>query len=647
MNTSMRKLAFRHRQHLAAIGIAIAASLHPVAALAEPGKLVLNMRDADIRSMVQWVADVTGKNLIVHKDVQGKVTVLSAEPVTPDQAYQVFLSALEVNGFAAVESGGAIKILPQAMANASSPQVSRGVGGETVITVIRAKNVPASQLATNLRPLVPQTGMLTAYPETNSLIVASSATNVQRVNELVKLLDQAGNLQFETIRLQHANAQDVEKNLQQLIPALQGTEGYTFVNLAVDTRTNTLLLGGDAANRTQVRNIIASLDQEVVGGNTDVIYLKYVQADEMLAILKGVAEALQGESGGTGGQQGGGGGSKVSIEASKSTNALIVNAPPAIVAKMRSIVEQVDIRRAQVLVEALVVEVTDDDARDLGISWLGSEHKGFPSDGGNIAVNTLGANLKSGAGIDSNGNVTLAPGGGLTLGYLDNGDLKAVLRALSTTTKANILSTPTIVALDNEEAELLVGQNVPFKTGQSTSQASTVDNPFTTIERQDIGINLVIKPQINQGDSITLDLKQSAEDIAPSNTLAAETSDIVTNKRLIKTKALIKDSQTLVVGGLLQDKEGEQRTKTPILGDLPLVGGLFSSKGKTRGKTNLMVFIRPTILKDDAQIAELTRQRYDFMRNQQTTALAPDKPFTKDESPLLPEFETFSPSGSR
>jgi general secretion pathway protein D len=637
MNTSRKVLTYRTRQHLAALGIAIAAACHSAGALAEAGKLVLNMRDADIRSMVQWVADVTGKNLIVHKDVQGKVTVLSAEPVTPEQAYQVFLSALEVNGFAAVESGGAIKILPQSMANSSSPQVSRGLGGETVITVIRAKNVPASQLATSLRPLVPQAGMLTAYPETNSLIVASSATNVQRVNELVKMLDQAGNLQFETIRLQHANAQDVEKNLQQLIPAIQGSEGYKFVNLAVDTRTNTILMGGDPANRSQVRNIIASLDQEVAGGNTDVIYLKYVQADEMLAILKGVAEALQGDNpAGAGGQQGGGSGAKVSIEASKSTNAL-----------MRSIVEQVDIRRAQVLVEALVVEVTDDDARDLGISWIGSEHKGFPSRGGNIAVNTLGANLKTGAGVDSNGNVTLAPGGGLTLGYIDNGDLKAVIRALSTTTKANILSTPTIVALDNEEAELLVGQNVPFKTGQSTGQASSVENPFTTIERQDIGINLVIKPQINQGDSITLDLKQSAEDIAPSNTLAAETSDIVTNKRMIKTKALIKDMQTLVIGGLLQDKESEQRTKTPILGDLPLIGGLFSSKGKTRGKTNLMVFIRPTILKDDAQIAELTRQRYEFMRNEQSTAMKPDQPFGKEDSPMLQEFETFSPAGGR
>jgi general secretion pathway protein D len=629
------------RQFIAALGLSLAAATFLQAATPATGKLVLNMRDADIRSLVQWVSDVTGKSLIVHKDVQGKVTVLSAEPVTPEQAYQVFLAALDVNGFAAVESGGAIKIVPQSMANASSPPITRGAGGETVVTVIRANNVPASQLANNLRPLVPSTGLLSAYPETNSLIVASSATNVQRVQELVGLLDQAGNLQFETIRLHHANAQDVEKNLTQLIPGIQGSEGYRFVNLAVDTRTNTILLGGDPANRRQVRNIITSLDQEVAGGNTDVIYLKYVQAEEMMGILKGVAEALQG--GGSGEQSAGGPSAKVSIEASKSTNALIVNAPPAVVAKMRSIVEQVDIRRAQVLVEALVVEVSDTGAKDLGVAWVwkGGDN---PPDDGLAALNTLGNLSGSGIVTDDSGRVAFNPGSGFTLGYYDDGDLKAVLRAIATTTKANILSTPTIVALDNEEAELLVGQNVPFKTGESTSSASPVDNPFTTIERQDIGISLTIKPQINQGDSITLDLTQTAESIEPS--VNVETSDIVTNKRKIKTKALIKDNQTLVVGGLLKDEETRQRSRMPILGDIPLVGKLFGSSGTKRGKTNLMVFIRPTILKDDVQIENLTRQRYEFMREQQATVLKADRPFERDAEAQLPEFETITPRES-
>ncbi len=633
---SRPSMAASARQLLAAVILSLLGIAWQPSGLAADDKLVINMRDADIRSLIQWVADITGKNLVVHKDVQGKVTVLSAEPLTPAQAYQVFLATLEVHGFAAIDAEGVVKIVPRSMASASSPPLGRSGGGETVVSVIRAHSVPVAQLANNLRPLVPAEGMLTAYPETNSLIISSSANNVQRINDIVRTLDQGGKLQFETIRLEHANAQDVEKSLTQLIPGLAGTDGYRFVNVSVDTRTNTILLGGEPENRRQVRSLIASLDQEVMGGNTDVIYLQYVQADEMLAILKGIGEALQA---GSGDQAGGSGGSKISIEASKSTNALVVNAPPAIVSKMRSIVEQVDIRRAQVMIEALVVEVTDDDVRDLGVSWIHSGGDQFGDDGTNVAVNTLGPNLKLGEVVGPDGRIIRA-GGGLTLGYFDNGDLKAAIRALSTTTKANILSTPTIVALDNEEAELLVGQNVPFKTGESTGAASSTENPFTTIQRQDIGTNLIVKAQINRGDSITLDIKQSTESIAPSVDVA---SDIVTNKRLIRTKALIKDGQTLVIGGLLRDDESEQRSKVPILGDIPLLGKLFGSTSKTHGKTNLMVFIHPTILKDDLQVAEITRQRYDFMRQQQASVMKPAMPFEKQEPPTLPDFETITP----
>jgi general secretion pathway protein D len=648
MNTQLRPPRARLRQFLAAAGVAFALGWQPAAAAPE-GKLVMNMRDADIRSLIQWVADVTGKNIVVHKDVQGTVTVLSAEPVTPEQAYQVFLATLDVHGFAAIDDGSAIKIVPASMANASNPPIGQGSAahGETIVSVIRANNVPAEKLATNLRPLVPQTAMLTAYPETNSLIVASSASNVQRVNELVRMLDQGGNLQFETIRLQHANAQDVERNLGQLIPGLAGAEGYKFVNLAVDTRTNTILLGGEPANRRQVRNIIASLDQEVAGGNTDVIYLKYVQAEEMLAILKGIAEALQ-DGGGGGGGQGGGGGApapKVSIEASKSTNALIINAPPAIVAKMRSIVGQVDVRRPQVLVEALVVEVSDDDAKDLGVSWVTSLGDDNPLDDGQIGVNTLGSALGNGTITDDDGKTLFRPGGGLTLGYFQNGDLKAVLRALAGSTKTNVLSNPTIVALDNEEAELLVGQNVPFKTGEALTEGTTSANPFTTIERQDIGLKLVIKPQINQAaETITLDLKQSTEAIVNSADVTEDqTSDIITRKRSIMTKALIKDQQTLVIGGLIEDREDITRSMVPILGNIPLVGHLFGSTSKNKSKVNLVVFIHPTILKDEEQMASITRQRYEAMRAQQAVALEPDGPFERKPPPEMPDFETFTP----
>lgn len=605
-------------------------ALLALGALAADGKLVMNMRDADIRALIQWVADVTGKNLVVHKDVQGKVTVLSSEPLTSAEAYQVFLATLEVHGFAAIDADGTVKIVPQAMANASGPPLDGAGGGEVVVRVIKPRNVPVEQLAANLRPLVPETGMLAAYPGSNSLIVTATANNVRRIDEIVRTLDRASDLQFEAVALRHANAEEVAATLGKLVPGLAGEEGFRFVSLSVDTRTNSILLSGEPENRRRVRAIIDSLDREVAGGSTDVVYLQYVQAEEMLAILKGIAGALQE---GTGEDAR----SRVSIEASKSTNALVINAPPDVLARLRSIVEQVDIRRAQVLVEALIVEITDDDARDLGVSWVWSAGEDFPSSGGNAAVDLPGT-LGTGLVTDDDGNVSFQPGAGLSLGYFENGDLKAVIRALSSTTRANILSTPTIVALDNEEAELLVGQNVPFKTGESTGPASSTENPFTTIQRQDIGLNLLIKPQINRGDSITLDLKQSTESIAPSVDIA---SDIVTNKRLVRTKALIKDGQTLVIGGLLQDDASVSRSKVPLLGDIPLLGKLFSSTNRSRGKTNLMVFIHPTILKDDAQVEGITRQRYDFMRERQ--ASAPRSRLTPEPEPVLPEFETIRP----
>lgn len=605
-------------------------ALLALGALAADGKLVMNMRDADIRALIQWVADVTGKNLVVHKDVQGKVTVLSSEPLTSAEAYQVFLATLEVHGFAAIDADGTVKIVPQAMANASGPPLGGAAGGEVVVRVIKPRNVPVEQLAANLRPLVPETGMLAAYPGSNSLIVTATANNVRRIDEIVRTLDRASDLQFEAVALRHANAEEVAATLGKLVPGLAGEEGFRFVSLSVDTRTNSILLSGEPENRRRVRAIIDSLDREVAGGSTDVVYLQYVQAEEMLAILKGIAGALQE---GTGEDAR----SRVSIEASKSTNALVINAPPDVLARLRSIVEQVDIRRAQVLVEALIVEITDDDARDLGVSWVWSAGEDFPSSGGNAAVDLPGT-LGTGLVTDDDGNVSFQPGAGLSLGYFENGDLKAVIRALSSTTRANILSTPTIVALDNEEAELLVGQNVPFKTGESTGPASSTENPFTTIQRQDIGLNLLIKPQINRGDSITLDLKQSTESIAPSVDIA---SDIVTNKRLVRTKALIKDGQTLVIGGLLQDDASVSRSKVPLLGDIPLLGKLFSSTNRSRGKTNLMVFIHPTILKDDAQVEGITRQRYDFMRERQ--ASAPRSRLTPEPEPVLPEFETIRP----
>ncbi len=596
--------------------------------------MVMNMRNAEIRAFLQWVSDYTGRNLIVHRDVQGEVTVLSTRPVNPDQAWQLFLATMEVYGYAAVDSPGGVKILPQNLATSAGATLRKGSGGELVVELIQATTVPAVELANTLRPLIPPSGLLAAYPQTNSLIVSASAAQVERIRELIRQFESQAGFDFEPVRLRHASAEEVAESITRLVPNTGEGGGFQFVKLSVDPRTNSILLSGPRENREQIKGLIRSLDQEVDEGvNTQVIYLQYVEAEEMLQILNGVAQSLQPEGRERSRQ--------ITIEASASTNALVVNAPPAVTNQMRRIVEQIDIRRDQVLVEALVVEVTEDVAEDLGVSWVSKGGERFGDDGTNIGVSTLG-NLPPGA-LD-NGDISpvFRPGAGLTLGYYDNGDLTALIRAFNASTDSNIISTPTIVALDNEEAELLVGQNVPFITGQATGQAADTTNPFTTIQRQDIGTTLKIKPQINRGDSITLELLQTTENIAASVEVA---SDIITNKRSISTKALIRDEQILVIGGLLQETAAESRQKVPVLGNIPVLGRLFSSSDKSNIKTNLMVFIHPTILRGDDRVREATRSRYEIMREKQA-ALGERRIFEEFAAPDLPEFETITPRGS-
>jgi general secretion pathway protein D len=361
------------------------------------------------------------------------------------------------------------------------------------------------------------------------------------------------------------------------------------------------------------------------------VYLHYVDAKEIVPILKSLSQSIQST------EKDSNSGNTISIEASESANALVINAPPALLNTMKRVVADLDIRRAQILVEALVVEVSGDVANDLGVSWITNPENEFVS-----AVNTLGDLPLANPDLGDNSPMQFTPGRGFTFGYFNNGDLQAAIRALNATQKANILSTPTIVAIDNEEASLLVGQNVPFKTGQATSPSSPTTDPFTTIERQDIGISLVVTPRINKGDSITLEIQQKTESIAPSVETA---SDIITNKREILTKALIKDDQVLVLGGLISDEETEVTEKVPFLGSIPLIGKLFSSTGKSHSKKNLMVFIHPVILKDEEHIREVTQRRYNFMQDIQQQVRKKEWQIDPDETAIMEDFKTFSPVG--
>ena len=606
--------------------------------------LTMNMRDADIRALIQWVADNTGKNIVVHKDVKGKVNVLSAQPLTPEEAYQVFLSVLQVEGFAAIETPEALKIVPQALASGSGlPLASDQRGGsDMVVSLLKLRNSSASQMADLVRPLLSANAVIAPYPASNALIVADRMVNISTVQRLIDELDMRGGEDIQVLALRHANAADIASSLQQLL----ATEGETSrVSLSVDERSNSLLMAGDPALRKKLQRIVKQLDQELDGdGNTQVVYLHYVDAGEVAPILKNLADNIQKQKKEESGS--------ISVEASTSANALVINAPPAVLATMKRVVSQLDIRRAQVLVEALVVEVSGDVANDIGVSWTSTDLTNLDDSDVVTSVNTLGnlplvspnPTVYVDPATGETESLPFSPGQGITLGYFNNGNIQAAIRALKTTTRANILSTPTIIAIDNEEASLLVGQNVPFKTGQETNAASETSNPFVTVERQDIGLSLVITPRINQGDSITLEIMQKTENVTDS---VENAFDLVTNKREIITKALIKDGQTLVLGGLISDNETETQTRIPFLGSLPLVGKLFSSSGVKRTKTNLMVFIRPQILKDEEHIARVTRQRYQFMESKRDLMVRELWDIANEQPPAIPEFDTFSPSGGK
>ena len=591
-------------------------------------KLTMNMRDADIRALIQWVADNTGKNIVVHKDVQGKVNVLSPAPLSPDEAYQVFLSVLQVHGYAAIETPEAVKIIPKNMATRGAlPYSGASDSADMVVSVLKIRNASALQIADLLRPMLSSEAVLSTYAATNTLVIADHASNVESARSLVQQLDKSGDTAIEVVKLQYADAGSILQSLTALLPQSAGNPGSGVnISLSADERSNSVLLAGDPARRRQFRNLIRQLDTAIDGGNTSVVYLHYVDAAELVPILQSLTQSIQA------GQKSGEDQSSISIESSETANALVINAPPSIQNNLRDVIAKLDIRRAQVLIEAVLVEVRGELANDLGVSWITDPNKEVIG-----AVNTLG-DLPL-ASTTPNG--SFAAGRGFTLGYFQDGDIRAALRALSSTQNANILSTPTVVAIDNEEASLLVGQNVPFITGQATGSASTTNNPFTTIERQDIGTSLVVTPRINEGDSITLEIQQKTENIAPSVSVA---SDIVTNKREILTKALIKDGQVLVLGGLVSDEETEVRNKVPLLGDIPLLGKLFSSTDKSHAKTNFMVFIHPTILKDQQQIAAATQRRYNFMQDLQQQARDKKWRIRPEPGPLMQDFESYAPS---
>jgi len=605
-------------------------------------EITLNFADADIRTVIEAVADRTGKNFIIDPRVKGKVTVISKSPMKDKALYQVLLSVLKIHGYAAIPGKNAIKIVPEVNAKQDAIEtITDGAfkSSDAIVTqVIEVKHVDAAQLVPILRPLVPQRGHLAAYPASNVLIISDSAANISRISTIIKRIDQATGDEIEVIPLQHASATEVVRVITQLEGKSAGKAKNSASNIIADERTNSILLGGAVASRVRIRALIGHLDTPMdVGGHTHVVYLKNAVAKDLVPVLTGVSKSVVAGKGKQGTARASATGS-ITIQADENTNALVINAPPDVFRSLRTVIQKLDIRRAQVLVEAVIAEVSTNAINNLGVSWIGD---------GSASNNPAGIisfdNGTTGAlqGLLAEPPAVSPVGLGLSLGvgrFTGSSKVGAVLNALAADSSTNILSTPNLVTLDNQEAEIVVGDNVPFITGSTTSTTGGTTNPFTTIERKDIGLKLKIKPQINEGNAVKMDVEHEVSDFSEQ----AGAVDLITTKRSIKTSVMVDDGQTLVLGGLIKDTLVESEDKVPFFGDIPIIGWLFRSTSTVKAKINLMVFLHPTILKDAAFNAKVTHDKYQFLRSQQLAARERHLGLMdKEDSPLLPDIKDF------
>lgn len=614
---------------------------------AQQADVTLNWKDADIRTIVEAVSEVTGKNFIIDPRVTGRVTLLSSSTMSPDAFYEAFLSILQVHGYIAVTSGDLIKILPDATARQfAGPLGTSGAAGpdDMATQVIQVKNVAATQLVPILRPLIPQYGHMVAHQGSNMLIISDRAANVARIVSIIRRIDMASDTDIEVVVLQNASATEIVRIMTALMQAQRGDAAPVTTSLVADARTNSVLIGGDKSERLRLRTLIAHLDTPLEdGGDTRVRYLRYADAEELATKLQ--AHFTNQVSAVAGQAAAGGSHDSVSVWADTQTNAIVINAPPKMMRSLMQIVDKLDIRRAQVLVEAIIVEVVVDKTSELGATWAiagyGSDTPiaitNFPDLGPGVVQ--LGS-LVGDTGIVDPGSLI---GEGITLGIgriSDTGvSFAAILRALNGDANTNIISTPSIVTTDNEEATLTVGQEVPFVTGSftNTGSAGGAVNPFQTINRQQIGVKLSITPQINETNSLVLDISQEISSIAQS---AAGAVDLITNQRTIETTVIVDDGEILVLGGLLEDVLRESDQRVPILGRIPLLGNLFRSRKTDMIKTNLLIFIRATILRDSSQTALETNSKYNLMRQiqqaqqNQNVQLMPGA-----KRPILPPLE--------
>ena len=684
ISTSLRK----PMQHLSAMtGAALVTAgclFAPVSHAQTPAQNTaeLNFVGADIESVVKAIGHYTGTTFIIDPRVKGQINLVSEKPLTKDQAFKLLTSSLRLQGYAVVTADGYSKVVPEADAklqpgptqSVTQDKTMASKGDQIVTQVYKLNYESPANVVTILRPLISPNNTINGNPGNSTVVITDYADNIKRLNKIIAALDVPASMDMDVIPVKYAIAADVAAMVTKLTDSGGGANDPSRAVLMADPRTNSLLLRAPSTARANLmKSLIAKLDQPTSAkGNVHVVYLKNAEAVKLAATLRSIITGetaaatpssglsnignaangtnspvtsststntnTQNTSSSSLSSSGSGGGAAGFIQADAATNTLIITASETVYRNLRAVIDQLDARRAQVYVEALIVEVTADKANEFGIQWMGlsGNQNSTYRVGGGTSFSTAGNNLLSLAAGNATTTGSVLPGNGLSIGIFRqiNGQLGlgALAHVLDTGGNANILSMPNLVTLDNEEAKIVVGKNVPFITGQftSTGSSSTASvNPFQTIERKDVGLKLTIKPQISEGGTVKLAIYQESSSVDD----ATNVSGIITKQRSISTNVLVDDGQIIALGGLMEDSTSDGVEKVTGLGDLPVIGNLFKYQNSKRGKTNLMVFLRPTVIRNPEQSNTLSVDRYDYMRTQ----IAPGKDVNAQN--LLPTME--------
>ena len=621
----------RLRISLALMAALIISTLSAPAADA-PSNTTLNLKDVDIGVLIQAVSETTGRGFVVDPKVQGKVTVVVEKPMSPEELWSVFTSVLGVHGYAAVPSGRLWKVVPEATAITEGGS-ALATGPDAIVTqVFELREVSATELSAVLQRLISPNGRISI--QGNRLVITERAANVKRLERLIARIDTASGSEVEAIPMAHANATEVVRTLSQLEPGAAGAASAGSPRIVADPRSNSVLLSGNPGLRVRMRALIAHLDTPVTDGDyTQVIFLRNAKAAELAPMLDSIATTL------TTGALKADGGKVATIGFHTETNALVISAPPTVFRDLSSVVRQLDVRRAQLMVEAVIAEVSDELADELGVQWQttsaeqaadgrisrgvigGTNFPGRGGVGGILAAMVNPANVGTGLNIGYAGGTLKLPGPNGTV--IDVLQIGALVRALRGDGRANILSQPSVVTLDNQPAEFKVAQEIPFLTGAYASTGNGtaagtgagIATPFQTIERKDVGLILKVTPHIDDGGNVRMEIVQEVSSLAPTQVSGAV--DLITNKREIKTTVQVADGSLLVLGGLSSEEVTESVQGVPGLSRIPMLGGLFKARQSGRSRRNLMIFLRPIIMRTDAEGAAVSSRRYETLRNRQ------------------------------